>query len=297
MNTLTRAWERFWFRPQATSTIALLRIAVGALSVLWTLQMASDFDHFFGPDALVIGPGYTPILAGVLLLSTLALTVGFRSQLAAAVTLVCMSLLFRADPLIFNTGDALLRHLLLFLALGPSGASLSVDSARRESGGQWRFPMRAPWALRLAQLQVALMYVVSFTQKLKGSTWRDGTAVSYVLRVVPDQRFALPNSISASTTWAHVFTWGTLGVEAAIALLVWNRLTRPWVLALGAALHLSIDLALRTGLFSWIVLASYVAFIPPETATRLVARFRRSSDELDVGARRQVTPGVEDIAR
>ena len=76
-----------------------------------------------------------------------------------------------------------------------------------------------------------------------------------------------------SLTWVHVFTWGTLAVEGAIPLLVWNRRTRPWVLAAGAALHLSIDLTLRTGFFTWIVLASYVSFVPPERAERILRRF------------------------
>ena len=119
------------------------------------------------------------------------------------------------------------------------------------------------------------MYVVSFTSKLKGLTWRDGTAVSYILRILPDQRFALPAAITSSVRWAHVFTWSTLAVEAAIPLLVWNRRTRPYVLVFGAGLHLSIDLTLRTGFFSWIVLASYVSFVPPETAERILRRFRR----------------------
>ena len=272
LKALVRAWNRFWFRPEPTSTLALFRIVVGLVTVAWTLVLSKDFDAFFGHQGAAAGPRPAPLLAGLLLLGAVCLTLGFRSRLAAAAVLFCMLVLYRTDLNVWNTGDALLRHLVLFLMLAPAGAAVSIDSARR--GRQWEFPLRAPWALRLVQIQVALMYVVSFWYKLKGSTWRAGTAVSYVLRIGPDQRFALPPAITTSVTWAHVFTWGTLAIEAAIPLLVWNRRTRPYVLALGALLHLSIDLTLRTGFFSWIVLASYVAFVPPETAERFLLRFR-----------------------
>jgi uncharacterized membrane protein YphA (DoxX/SURF4 family) len=275
LRALVRGWNEFWFRPQSTATLALLRIVVGGLTVVWTLVLASNFDDFFGPNGVADGPALAPLLAGLLLVAAICLTVGFRTRLAAATVLFCLVVLYRVNPLVWNTGDALLRHLVLFLALSPAGAAVSVDSARRGRGRQWEFPVRQAWTLRLVQLQVALMYVVTFTSKLRGSTWRGGTAVSYVLRIPPDQRFALPSAVTSSLTWAHVFTWGTLVVEGAIPLLVWNRRTRPFVLAAGAALHLSIDLTLRTGFFSWIVLASYVAFVPPETAERILRRFRR----------------------
>jgi uncharacterized membrane protein YphA (DoxX/SURF4 family) len=255
--------------------VALLRIVVGVVTVLWTLVLASDFDNFFGPDGVAAGPRLAPLLAGLLLVAAIALTVGFRTRLAAVTVLFCLIVVYRVNPLVWNTGDALLRYLILFLALSPAGAAVSVDSARGGRGRQWEFPLRQPWALRLVQVQVALMYVVSFTYKLKGSTWRGGTAVSYIIRIAPDQRFVLPSAVTSSLTWAHVVTWGTLVVEAAIPLLVWNRRTRPFVLAAGAALHLSIDLTLRTGFFTWIVLASYVSFVPPETAERILRRFSR----------------------
>jgi uncharacterized membrane protein YphA (DoxX/SURF4 family) len=275
LRALVRGWNEFWFRPQSTATPALLRIVVGGLTVVWTLVLASNFDDFFGRDGVAGGPTLAPLLAGLLLVAAICLTVGFRTRTAAAAVLFCLLALYRVNPLVWNTGDTLLRHLVLFLALSSAGAAVSVDSARRGRGRQWEFPLRQPWALRLVQVQVALMYVVSFTWKLKGSTWRGGTAVSYVLRIPPDQRFVLPSSVTSSLTWAHVFTWGTLVVEAAIPLLVWNRRTRPFVLAAGAALHLSIDLTLRTGFFTWIVLASYVSFVPPETAERILRRFSR----------------------
>jgi hypothetical protein len=68
---------------------------------------------------------------------------------------------------------------------------------------------------------------------------------------------------------AHILTWGVVSVEAAIGVLVWSRRARPYVLAAGVLLHLGIEVTLRAGLFSWVVLATYVAFVPPARAERI----------------------------
>src|SRR5207247_11014546 len=44
---MTAAWNRFWFRPRSTSTLAVLRIAVGLVLVGWTLTVAPDVRTFF----------------------------------------------------------------------------------------------------------------------------------------------------------------------------------------------------------------------------------------------------------
>ena len=280
MNAITGRWNHFWFAPQPTSTLALLRIAVGTLTVAWALNLAPDTTSFFGPGGLGGGYALAPLVITVLLVAAVCLTIGLATRVAAGVVLACMVWLVRVNPLVWNTGDVLLRHLVLFLVLAPSGESLSVDRFRRHRTAFWDHPTRAPWALRLVQLQVVVMYVTTVNAKLHGWTWRHGVAVSYPLRIPSDARFALPTAITASTGWAHVLTWGTLAVEGAIPLLVWNRRTRPYVLALGVGLHLAIDLTLRVGFFSWIVLAAYLAFVPPEQATALVDRVRNGIREL-----------------
>jgi hypothetical protein len=110
---------------------------------------------------------------------------------------------------------------------------------------------------------------------------------------------------------SNVLTWGTLGAEIALGVLVWNRRWRPWVLACGVALHLSISVALEVGFFSASMFVLYLAFIPPERAkkiadgvhkrlTALLARFRSRDvasgdyeDVLDV-ARRDTLDGRDD---
>jgi len=110
--------------------------------------------------------------------------------------------------------------------------------------------------------------------KLSGVTWNEGTAVSYALRLPDLRNFPVPHWLANNALLMNAATWGTLVVETAIGLLVWNRRLRPWVLATGVLLHLSILLTLAVGFFSWTVWILYLAFVPPEVAQRWVARAR-----------------------
>jgi hypothetical protein len=273
--SLAHAWNRFWFAPQATSSLALLRIAFGSLTVMWAMNLAPDVDTFLAPNGLVDGHGAAPLVLAGLVLAATGVAVGFYTRLSCATVLLCLLWIDRINPLIWNSGDVLLRHVALFLTLAPAGDALSVDRWRRDRDRFWDFPSRAPWALRLVQIQLVLMYIVTVVAKLQGASWRSGEAVSYILRVPEDARFALPTAITAAPLGAGVLTYGTLAVEAAIPLLIWNRRLRPFVLGVGAFFHLAIAVTLRVGLFSWIVLVTYLAFVPPESASRFLCDFRR----------------------
>ena len=89
-------------------------------------------------------------------------------------------------------------------------------------------------------------------------------------------------------------TWGTLAVELAIGLLVWNRNLRPWVLAAGVVMHTMIMATIAVGFFSLAMFAMYLAFVPsqtvqrlPDTINRLIAKLRhddRLSAECETSA-------------
>jgi hypothetical protein len=279
MRPLTAGWERFWFAPEPASTLALLRVAVGLVVIAWALAYAPDLATFTGPHGIAPGGAapYEPILVG-LVVAALCLIAGYRPRLAAAAAFLCLAWLHEVDPWALNSGDALMRDVVFLLALAPSGPG----------------PV-SPWVLRLVQVQVSVMYLVAAASKLAGAHWRDGTAVSYPLRLPAMERVHLPSGLTAWPLAAHLLTWGVLLMELAIGLLVWNRRARPWVLAGGVVLHLGIELTIRVGFFSWIVLASYVAFVPPERAARVAARWSRRLD-LHPLSRKREAPVAADLS-
>jgi hypothetical protein len=69
-------------------------------------------------------------------------------------------------------------------------------------------------------------------------------------------------------------TYWTLAIELMVGILVWKRTARPYVLALGVGLHLSVGLNLRLGFFSETMLAGYLAFLSPAAATAVILSCR-----------------------
>jgi hypothetical protein len=311
-------WQRFWFAPQPTSTPALFRIGFGLVVTTWAVSLAPDLLAFYGPYGIEPGrperlPGEWSLLspsAGpvvlvavlvVLVTASVALTLGLYSRLAALVVFVGVVSFQQRNSLIDNSGDLLIRNLAFFCVLAPTGAALSLDRLRTSRATFWQFPVRAPWALRLVQIELSVGYLSAVWHKVQGATWRDGTAVAYALRMSDLQRLDAPAAIARSVVLTEALTFGALALELALGVLVWNRTARPWVMALGVAMHLMIDCVLVVGFFTFAMLVAYIAFLAPETAGRCIlgARDRvlpvrrRGDGEADMG---QVAAGRGPVA-
>ena len=292
MSQVPGAWERFFFEPQSTAPLALVRIGVGLLSFAWAVSLAPDLSTFFSADGVLPkqppdqGTGVWGILGlfesdraligtyVLLLIASVTLTLGLFTRISSFVVLVALIAFARRDSTVFNSGDGLIRNLVLLTALAPAGASLSLDRLRRTRDRFWEFPKRAPWALRLIQIQVSLLYLSTVYQKTRGTDWGDGTAVSYALRVKDIERFPLPDGITHSVDLAHLTTYGTLMVELALGVLIWVPKLRPWVLVAGVGMHLTIDYSIRVGFFSYAIFVSYLAFVTPGAAEWVILRAR-----------------------
>ncbi len=257
----------------------------------WTLGLLAVFFPLFGHDGVLPqGPDVGPATWGPLSLSSsnaavvlalvititasVCLALGYRTRLAALLVFLGLLAFERRDPYAFDSGDTLLRIIAAYLALSGAGTSLSVDRFRRARDRFWEFPARSRWPLRLLQVQLSLIYLATVWAKTRGTTWNDGTAVSYALRIRDLERFPVPNGITTSVVVSNLMTYGTLALEVAIAILIWHRRARPWALGAGVALHLTIAYSVRVGFFTLAMLVLYVAFLPNETAARLIESVR-----------------------
>lgn len=283
------AWNRFFFAPTSTATLGVMRIAFGLTIVFWTVSLAPDLFDLFSRNGIVpFQPGYpgwiglleifpsktaVVVLFALLLIASVCFTIGYRSRLAGVVVFLGVLSFERRNPLVFNAGDDLIRIIALYLMLAPTGAALSVDRLRHGHDRSrrdrfWEFPARAPWALRLVQLQICVVYAGNVWSKLRGVRWSDGTAVSYALRIEDYARFPVPSLFTDSLPLVNLSTYAVLLIELALVIAVWNRRARPWVLIAGVLMHLSIEYALLVGFFGAAVFTGYLAFVPPETMER-----------------------------
>jgi hypothetical protein len=264
-----RAWDRWAFAPVDTAPMAALRVLVGLLTIGWTLSLLPDARTFLGDDGLqrdlpevaggawVLPLGEPLLVLALLLAAAVALTVGWRTRLASVVVAVLLLAVQRRDPFVLNSGDLLLRQLAFFVMLMPAGETWSLDARRR---GVER--LRAPWALRLLQLQVSALYLFSVWAKVRGDSWNDGTAVGLALQIEDLQRLAVPEALALSLPLSAALTYGALAVEAALVVGLWLPRLRYPVMAAGLALHLGIEATLLIGWFSLAVVGSYLAFVP-----------------------------------
>lgn len=285
--TLAGHWTTFWFRPQPAYPLGLVRMAFGLLAVIWTLAALDDVRRVFatgGPSAqyvlreyqwTVFGifTGDTALLIGwgVLLVAAVALTVGWHARVAAVLVFVLLYSFDRRGIYLYNAGDALIVIIALVLALSSCGAALSLDQ-RRRSGSFWSAQTAAPWSIRLLQVQLSLIYVFAAQAKLSDKTWVDGSSMFYAWHT--DGKWALlsaPDWVSSSAVLVNAISWVAILVELSIAVLVWNRRARPWVLSIGVLMHLLMMLTLNVGFFSLAMYVLYLAFVPWDVARSLPA--------------------------
>ena len=281
------AWNRFFFEPIPAYSLALFRIAFAFVVLVILGLLAPDALDRYGPrgvlpaadaantlappriNLLLMLPQSDAVVYGFFafsFLATLALLVGFRTRIASILVWVCVISLHHRNVYLLNAGDHLVRNLSFLLMFAPAGACFSVDRWLRrrrgiEPAGQ---PMIVPWAQRLLQLQLCIMYADSVMWKLAGNHWLDGTAVYYIVQLDEFRRFPVP--AWCATLWFSRFaTWSSLAAEAAMATLVWIRPLRRYVLCAGIALHLGLEYTMNIPVFQWVVLASYCLFLDDTT--------------------------------
>ncbi len=292
---LVRGWNDFWFRPERPTPIAAYRIAYGVLTIANLLLLHGDWLTWYGPHATLrlatlreIGPGPRIALLSIwpqsdaaigaffwlFLAAAVCLTIGWMTRLSSIAVFLCLVSIQDRNPYILNSGDTMMRVAGFFLMFAPAGAALSVDRLRRIWRGREGLAIepRPPWAQRMIQLEVSVMYISAVLSKLGGRTWWNGTALYFVFKVRQFQRFPVPWADNLAVL--RVATWGTLLIEGAAGVLIWVRRVRYPVLLAALALHMGIEYAMNIPLFEWEVVATFLTFIDPDDLSRAWAWVR-----------------------
>jgi Vitamin K-dependent gamma-carboxylase len=281
--SFVEAWNEFFFAEQSPIPIALFRILYG-MAVLATLWLSrEDWIAWYGPHAWVslstmqaFEPGprlnlftvmpasvfWVQVLFWAFVASTVCLTIGFLTRLNSVVVYVCLASIQQRNLFILHGGDTFLRVAGFFLIFSAAGAALSADRLIRIWRGREGVEIRPrrPWAQRMIQFELSLVYFVGFCWKVAGAMWVQGTALSYIYRLDELQRFPLP-SWFLNETLLKLATWFTLVLEFALGVLIWIREIRYYLLAIGFVFHLSIEYSMNVPMFQWDVLTAYVLFI------------------------------------
>lgn len=294
---IRRAWYSFFFTPQSPLPIALFRILYGICLSVTLLLLYPDWLEWFGVHAWVseetmkiVEPGPRINLFTLLpqsdhwvtgffwfsLAFAILLTFGLWTRISSIVVFLCVVSINQRALLITHGGDKFLRAAGFFLMFAPAGAALSLDRVirvRKKPEGLAIEP-RAPWAQRMIQFELSLLYFTSFLWKLKGHAWLDGTALYYVIHTHDIARFPLPSWIQ-NAELLKLGSWLTLALEFSLGVLIWFRPLRYYLLLLGLLFHLSLEYAINIPMFQWDVLTAYVLFVKPDDLERALSCIRR----------------------
>ena len=291
------AWGNFFFAPRSPIPIALFRVLYAACVSVSLILLHSDWLNWYGVHAWVslatmksIEPGVRLNLFTVMpqddrwigaffwvfLGFAMLLAIGFFTRISSVVVFLCLASIQQREPFIAHGGDTFLRVTGFFLIFAPAGAALSLDRLIRVHNkvDGLEIAPRAPWAQRMIQFQLALVYFMSFWWKMKGHTWLNGTALYYVTQLHEIQRIPLPGWIRHPVV-LKIGSWSTLILEFSMGVLIWFRRFRYPLLLLGLLFHLCLECVFNLPMFEWDVLTAYVLFIDPADLERLWHTFRR----------------------
>ncbi len=288
-----KAWKSFWFQPMTPEPVALFRILIGLLVLqILTVSIGSEFLNWYGSHAVVQNetvrrffwnsePRFDLLLAfasdsGLLvyfysvIVAAIFMTIGFCTRLSCVYVALALVSMHHHNPFNINGGDAFVRLMTMYLCFSNCGDCFSVDRVFAEKRNKGPLPIVAKpaWALRMIQLQLAIVYLHTFICKVNGMQWWDGTAVYFATRLEDLMRLRMP--LFDSLLFCQLLSWYTLIVEFAMFSLVWIKEIRYFVLAGALILHLGIDLAINLPVFEWAFIFALVTFIEPEDLRKIL---------------------------
>ncbi|SIO62015.1 Vitamin K-dependent gamma-carboxylase [Singulisphaera sp. GP187] len=279
-----RPWNRFWFAPISARPLGAFRILFGLL-VLANLAIVSfDLDYWLTDTGLlqgteareIAGPlRYSPLqwvddpvsirlFFGASAVVAVLFTVGWHTRIMGVVLYLAMLSIHHRN-IVTNCGpDTLILIMMFYAMLSPCGAAFSLDARRTaRKRGTLADPLIVPWAQRLIQLQLSLIYFNTAVLKCNGGTWLGGTALHFVLNNTEVGRSQLMWLVEYPIV-INLLTYVALASEFALAALLWFRPTRAWAAIVGLGLHAGVLFTVNVPIFGEVMTACYLVFLAPD---------------------------------
>ena len=211
----------------------------------------------------------SPIFQGILFLmaaiAALAMLFGYHSRLATIASWVLLISLHNRNPLLIFAADDVLRAVLFWAMFLPLGAAYSVDRAMNTATRP--VPIRILSGATFALMaQQCFIYIFSAVFKTTNSAWwPDGSAVYYSLSF---DQYVTPfgHLLLNLGPLLAVLTFATLILEWVGPLLIWSPirtdLCRILAVVVFISLHAGFGLTLNLGIFPFLSIVTWLAFIP-----------------------------------
>jgi len=312
LSAIARAWSAIWFQDSPTVPLEIVRIGVGA-AVLFHYGMGTPFlfdlwgDHGWMPpdvaQAYIAGPWMQSIFYyftapwqwiafhAAFLFCCAALVAGWRTSWVKWIVLLGQISYDHRNLTIVYGADSIVACLLFILCLAPVGRAMSLDrvravrAAKRANLEATLPPYTSPWAgacIRLMQIQMAVLFFYSATDKLRVEEWWNGDAVWLALSTYEFYHPTLLHFLAQQFWLVNVATYSTVVIELAFPFLIWQRATRPYLLAGAVFLHLLFFFLLRLIYFSFVMTVGHMSFLYPDWLHRLGAWWKRRMGAMEM---------------
>jgi predicted DCC family thiol-disulfide oxidoreductase YuxK len=300
-----QAWSSIWFQDSSTAPLEIVRIGIGA-AVLFHFGMATTFLFDLWGDAGWMPPAFAhayiqaPWMQSIFFYFTepwqwiafhltflfccAAFTLGWRTSWVKWIVLLGQISYDHRNLTIVYGADSIIACLLFILCLAPIGRAMSLDrvravrAAKRANLVATLPPYTSPWAgacIRLIQIQMAVLFFYSAAGKLRTDEWWTGDAIWLATSTYEFYNPALLHLLARHYWLVNIATYSTLLIELAFPFLIWQRRTRPYLLAGAIFLHLMFGILLRLIYFSFVMIVGHMSFMYPDWLHRLGAWWKR----------------------
>jgi predicted DCC family thiol-disulfide oxidoreductase YuxK len=246
--------------------------------------MQSIFYYFTAPWQWVA-------FHALFLLCAAALMVGWRTSWVKWIVLVGQVSYDYRTPIIFYGVDKILACLLIVMCVAPIGRAISLDrvravrTAKLEKLDATVPPYSSPWAgacIRLMQIQMAVLFFYSAVGKLRGDDWWDGDALWVVFTIGEHYSRAILDVLASHYWLVNLGTYSTVIIEIAFPFLIWQRRTRPYLLAAAIFLHFQFAVLMGLFYFSFVMVMGHMSFVRPEWLARLGEAWKRKMGDMEM---------------
>ncbi len=271
------ATRRFMDEIGDVHALAAARIAFGFLLLLQVWETASEQIHegYFGehfhvpflPESFVPSErGYTFIVC-LQAVAAVLVVLGHFARPALAISSAAITYAMLCDRLHYHHNRWALACYAFLLALTPCdrARALGVEKNAVAEG-----PL---WGMRLAQLQVSIIYLASGGAKLLDPDWRSGAMMldRFVRYGHAAIESGVPERVVAFFQQAWVASFlskGAITMELFLAFALQSRRLRLVAIFVGIVFHVSIELTSRVELFGLTTGAAYLLFATPDARAR-----------------------------
>jgi predicted DCC family thiol-disulfide oxidoreductase YuxK len=308
---LDQTWSRIWFQDSSTAPLELARIGIGGALLLhygWATPYLFLFwgDTGWMPRELALegldfwtqsvffyfsAPWQWIAFHTLFLLCCTAFMLGWRTAWVKWVVLIGQISYEVRNPGLFYGVDKILAGLLLILCLAPIGRAMSLDrvrAVRAAKRGRLKAglaPYTSSWAgacTRLMQIQMVMLFFYSSVEKFRGDEWWNGHAIWFLFTTNEYYSPLLLDLLARHYWLSNVATYSTLLIELAFPFLIWQRRTRPYLLAAAIFLHLQFALFMSLYYFSFVMIMGHMSFVRPEWLARLGQAWKRRTGKMEM---------------